>query len=70
MKRYVTAVAIALVFVTILSVGTLSGGSDVWAQDKGGTLAQQIQGSGLSFQSTTSRTARSPTCSVPIREAS
>jgi len=35
----------ALLFVIILSVGTLSGASDLWAQDKGGTLTQQIQGS-------------------------
>jgi len=37
-------VARVLMFVTILFVGTQSSVSDVWAQEKGGTLAQQIQG--------------------------
>jgi len=45
MKRYVKKVVMALLSAIILSIGTPSGASDVWAQDKGGTLAQQIQGS-------------------------
>jgi len=45
MKRYVKEATIALLFITILSVGMLSGASDVWAQGMGGTLTQQIQGS-------------------------
>jgi hypothetical protein len=45
MKWYVKKVTMAFLFVTILFVGTLSGVSDVWAKDKGGTLAKQIQGS-------------------------
>jgi len=44
MKRYGREVTMALLFVAILSVGTLYA-SDVRAQDKGGTLPQQIQGS-------------------------
>ncbi|HET6514600.1 MAG TPA: lipocalin-like domain-containing protein [Thermodesulfovibrionales bacterium] len=44
MKRYVKELTMALLFVTIVSFGMLSGASDVWAQDKGGNLAQQIQG--------------------------
>ncbi len=34
-----------LLVVAVLSGGTLCGASDVWAQEKGSTLAQQIQGS-------------------------
>jgi len=45
MKWYVNEVPKSLVFITILFVGTQSGVSNVWAQDQGGTLAQQIQGS-------------------------
>jgi hypothetical protein len=45
MKRYVGKLAMALLFVTILPVGTMSGALDVWAQEKGGSLAKQIQGS-------------------------
>jgi hypothetical protein len=33
-----------LLVVAVLSSGTLSGASDVWAQEKASTLAQQIQG--------------------------
>ena len=45
MKRYAKEVTVALLFVTIFFVGTLSGTSDVRAQETGGTLIQQIQGS-------------------------
>ena len=45
MKRYVKEATMAFLFVTILSVGMLFGGSDVRAQDMGATLTQQIQGS-------------------------
>jgi hypothetical protein len=45
MKRYVGKLTIALLVITILSVGTMSGALDVWAQKKGGPLAKQIQGS-------------------------
>jgi hypothetical protein len=45
MKGYVKEIAMAFLFVTIVSVGMLSGTSDVLAQDKGSTLEQQIQGS-------------------------
>ncbi len=45
MKRYVRKVTMAGLFVTIFFVGTLSGPLAVRAQDKGGTLAKQIQGS-------------------------
>ncbi len=45
MKRYVKKVTMAVLFVTILSVGMLSGALDVWAQDRDGTFAKQIQGS-------------------------
>ncbi len=45
MKRYVKKVTMAVLFVTILSVGMLSGALDVRAQDKDGTFAKQIQGS-------------------------
>jgi hypothetical protein len=38
-------VAMVLLVVAVLSGGTLSGASDVWAKEKTGTLAQQIQGS-------------------------
>jgi hypothetical protein len=39
------AVIGVLLVVAVLSGGTQSGASDVWAQEKGSTLAQQIQGS-------------------------
>ena len=45
MKRYVREVTIAFLFVAIVSVGTLSGAPGVSAQDMGGALTQQIQGS-------------------------
>ena len=45
MKKYFGKVTMALLFVALLSVGTLSLASDVWAQDKGDTLTQKIQGS-------------------------
>jgi hypothetical protein len=44
MKSYVKVLVNALLFVSILSVGTLSG-TTVWAKEKGGTLKKQIQGS-------------------------
>ncbi len=44
MKSYVKEVTVAFLFATILSVGMLSSASDVSAQEKGDTLAQQIQG--------------------------
>jgi hypothetical protein len=37
-------VARVLLVITVLSGGTLSGASNVWAQEKGNSLAQQIQG--------------------------
>jgi len=43
MKQYVGKQALALLFVTMLFVGTLTGTLDVWAQE-GGSLAKQIQG--------------------------
>ena len=46
MNWSIKEVASALLVVAILSGGTLSGGSHVWAQEKGGTLAQQIHGPG------------------------
>ncbi len=45
MKRYINVLAIAFLSVTIGSVGMFSGVSDIWAKEKGGTLAKQIQGS-------------------------
>ncbi len=45
MKRLVRKVTMAVLSVTILAVGLLSGELDVWAQDKDGSLAKQIQGS-------------------------
>jgi hypothetical protein len=45
MNRSIKEVAMVLLVVAVLSGGTLSGASDVWAQEKGSTLAQQIQGS-------------------------
>ena len=43
MKRDIKGFAKVILFVTIISVGILSGSSDVWAK-KGGTLTKQIQG--------------------------
>ncbi|MFZ2198120.1 MAG: lipocalin-like domain-containing protein [Thermodesulfovibrionales bacterium] len=43
MKGYVKGVTMTFLFITIISVGTLFGASDVSAQDMG--LTQQIQGS-------------------------
>jgi hypothetical protein len=45
MDRSINKVARALLVVAVLSGGTLSGAADVRAQEKGSTLAQQIQGS-------------------------
>ena len=44
MKGYFGKLALAVLFVTMLSVGTMSGAMDVWAQE-GDSLAKQIQGS-------------------------
>jgi hypothetical protein len=44
MTRYSNKLAIELLFATILFVGTMSGASDVWAKEKGNTVAKQIQG--------------------------
>jgi hypothetical protein len=45
MKRHIGLFSNGMLFIAILSVGTLSGALDVWAQEKGGSLAEQIQGS-------------------------
>ena len=45
MKWSIKAVIGVLLVVAVLSGGALSGASDVWAQEKGISLAQQIQGS-------------------------
>jgi hypothetical protein len=45
MKGSIKVVIGVLLVVAVLSGGALSGASDVWAQAKGSTLAQQIQGS-------------------------
>ena len=45
MKRYVKKVTMALLLITIISVGMLFGASNVPAQEMGATLTQQIQGS-------------------------
>jgi len=45
MKRYGGELAVAMLFVTIFSIGMMTGGSLVLAQDQGGSLAKQIQGS-------------------------
>ena len=45
MNRSMRKVARVLLVVAVLSGGMLSGASDVWAQEKGSTLAKQIQGS-------------------------
>ena len=45
MNWTIKAVARVLLVVAVLSGGTLPGASSVWAQEKGSTLAQQIQGS-------------------------
>lgn len=44
MKRSIKNVARALVFVTIFSIGMLWGASNIWGQEKAGTLVKQIQG--------------------------
>ncbi len=44
MNRPIKKVPWALLVVAVLSAGTLPGPSDVWAQEKAGTLAQQVQG--------------------------
>ena len=45
MKKHFKKVTLALMSITILSVGMLFGASDVSAQEIGATLTQQIQGS-------------------------
>ena len=45
MNWFIKDGARGLLIVAILSGGTLCGVQDVWAQEKSGTLAQQIQGS-------------------------
>jgi len=45
MNWSIREVARVLLVVAVLSGGMLSGVSDVWAQEKAGTLAQQVQGS-------------------------
>ena len=45
MNWSIKEVARVLLVVAVLSGGMLSGASDVWAQEKAGTLAQQVQGS-------------------------
>jgi Lipocalin-like domain len=45
MNWSIKEVAKVLLVGAVLSGGTLSGALDVWAQEKGSTLAQQIQGS-------------------------
>ena len=45
MNRSMRKVASVLLVIAILSGGMLSGASNVWAQEKGGTLAKQIPGS-------------------------
>ena len=45
MNWSIREVARVLIVIAVLSGGMLSGVSDVWAQEKAGTLAQQIQGS-------------------------
>jgi len=45
MNWSIKEVARVLLVVAVLSGGTLSGASDVWAQEKAGTLAKQVQGS-------------------------
>ena len=45
MKISIKELVGVLLVVAVLFVGMLSVASDVWAQEKGGTLAQQIQGS-------------------------
>ena len=41
MKWSIKEVASVLLVVAVLAVGTLSGASEVWAQEKGGTLAER-----------------------------
>jgi hypothetical protein len=45
MNWFIKEVARVLLIVAVLFGGMLSGASDVWAQEKAGTLAQQVQGS-------------------------
>jgi hypothetical protein len=45
MNRSIKEVAGVLLVVAVLSGGMLSGPSNVWAQEKAGTLAKQVQGS-------------------------
>jgi len=45
MKSHTGNLAMALMFVAILSGGPMGGTLDVWAQEKGGSIAQQLQGS-------------------------
>ncbi len=45
MNRSIKEAARVLLVVAVLSGGMLSRASDVWAQEKAGTLAQQVQGS-------------------------
>ena len=45
MKRSIKEVASVLLVVAVLVVGMLSGASEVCAQEKGASLAQQVQGS-------------------------
>ena len=45
MKRYVKEMVKGLLIASVLCVGTQAIGTNVWAQEKGGPLASQIQGS-------------------------
>ncbi|MGA9755148.1 MAG: lipocalin-like domain-containing protein [Desulfobaccales bacterium] len=45
MNRSIGKVAMVLLVVAVLSGGMLSGASGVWAKEKPGTLAKQVQGS-------------------------
>ena len=45
MNWSIKKVARGLLVVAVLSGGMLSGASAVWAQEKAGTLAKQVQGS-------------------------
>ena len=44
MKSYVKGLVVAVQFLAILTVGVMFGSSDVWSQEKDGTLGKQIQG--------------------------
>jgi lipocalin-like protein len=52
MNWSIKEVAKILLVVSVLSVGTVFGVSDVWAQEQGGTLAKQIQGSWILVSAT------------------